>query len=386
MKGGFIAYKRMYADAKSLLKRLDINISPKAVAGELSVGQQQMIEIARALTRKARVIIMDEPTSSLSEKETETLFELCAHLKEQGVSIIYISHKLDEVMRIADTVTVIRDGENIVTKAISDITREEIVSHMIGRSLKTMYDKQESSLGDVVLKVEGLTKKDVFENISFEVRAGEIVGFFGLIGAGRSEIMRAVFGADAYSGGEITLLGKKLRKRSTSASIRGGLALASEDRKHEGLMLKLSILTNITLAKLGDLNTLGIIREKKRRRIAHEYIKSIDIKTPSEHQLAVNLSGGNQQKLVLAKWLMTEPRVLIIDEPTRGIDVGSKAEIYRLIGSLAKRGMAVVLVSSEIEEVMGLSDSITTIRAGKKTAQFKAGADLTRERLISACI
>lgn len=386
MKGRIIDYKKMYADAESLMKRLCLDISPRAVVGNLSVGQQQMLEIARALTRRSRVIIMDEPTSSLSEKEIETLFDICAYLKEQRVSIIYISHKLDEVMRIADAVTVIRDGENIVTKDIGDITREEIVSAMIGRSLKTLYSKQDAPLGDTVLKVEGLTKKGVFDNISFDVRAGEVLGFFGLIGAGRSEIMRAVFGADTYAGGEITLLGAKLRKKSTSASIRRGLALVSEDRKNEGLMLKLSVMTNMTLAKLRDLSVAGVIQAKKQRALAREYIESIDIKTPAANRPVVNLSGGNQQKVVLAKWLMMKPRVLIIDEPTRGIDVGSKAEIYKLIGVLAKQGMAVILVSSEIEEVMGLSDSVITIRAGRKTAQFKVDAQLTREHLLSACI
>jgi ribose transport system ATP-binding protein len=386
MKGRIIDYKKMYADAEALMKRLGLDISPKTPAGSLSVGQQQMLEIARALTRKARVIIMDEPTSSLSEKEIETLFDICAYLKEQRVSIVYISHKLDEVMRIADAVTVIRDGENIFTKEIGDITREEIVSGMIGRSLKTLYGKQEAPLGDTVLKVRRLTKRGVFDDISFDVREGEILGFFGLIGAGRSEIMRAIFGAEAYVSGEVTLLGAKLRKKSTAASIRRGLALVSEDRKNEGLMLKLSVMTNMTLTKLRDLSVAGVIQAKKRRALTREYIDSIDIKTPAENRPVVNLSGGNQQKVVLAKWLMMKPRVLIIDEPTRGIDVGSKAEIYRLIGALAKQGMAVILVSSEIEEVMGLSDSIITIRAGKKTAQFKVDAGLTRERLLSACI
>lgn len=386
MKGRIVDYKKMYAEAKALLRRLGLDISPKAVAADLSIGRRQMLEIARALTRNARVIIMDEPTSSLSESEIETLFDLCGYLKQQGVSIIYISHKLDEVMRIADRVTVIRDGENIVTKDIGDITREEIVSHMIGRSLETLYNKQESACGETVLNVKNLTKRGVFENVSFDVRAGEILGFFGLVGAGRSEIMRAVFGVDSYNSGEITLFGKKLRKKSTAASIRRGLAFVSEDRKNEGLMLKLSIMTNMTLAKLKDLSAGGVIHGKKQRAIAHEYIESIDIKTPSENQLAVNLSGGNQQKVVLAKWLMTEPRVLIVDEPTRGIDVGSKAEIYRLIGTLAQQGMAVILVSSEIEEVMGLSDNIITVRAGKKTAQFRVDGDLTRDSLLSVCI
>jgi ABC-type sugar transport system ATPase subunit len=385
-KNGLVDYKALYKNAEELLARMDIDIPATAVAGGLSVGQQQMLEIARALTRKARVIIMDEPTSSLSEKETETLYEICAHLKRDNVAIIYISHKLDEVMRLADRVTVIRDGENIVTKDIKDIGVDEIISNMIGRKLEDMYHREPADTGDVSIEVKNLSRKGVFEDVSFRVRAGEIVGFFGLVGAGRSEIMRAVFGADPYDSGEVLISGKRIRRKDTSDSIRKGLALATEDRKKEGLMLKLPILTNITLLRLKYLSRCGIIDRRSQRRAAQQYVDEISIKTSSLRQLAVNLSGGNQQKVVLAKWLMTSPRALILDEPTRGIDVGSKAEIYRLVNRLAKEGVAIVVVSSEIEEVMGMSDSIVTVASGRITAKFSAADRPTREQILAAAI
>jgi ABC-type sugar transport system ATPase subunit len=386
MKGRLIDYKKLYADSEALLAQLNMNISPRAIAGGLSVGQQQMIEIGRALTRKARLIIMDEPTSSLSEKETNTLFEICGNLKDRNIAVIYISHKLDEVMKIAARVTVIRDGENIITKNIGEISRDEIISSMIGRTLETMYGKQKADHGDVVFDVRNLSRKGVFEDISFEVHAGEILGFFGLVGSGRSEIMRAAFGVDDFDSGEVYLLGKRLRRKNPAAAIRQGLAFATEDRKKEGLMLWLSILINMTLVRLKELSFAGVVDIKKQNKITLEYIESMEIKTPSEKTFAVKLSGGNQQKIVLAKWLMMKPRVLIVDEPTRGIDVGSKAAIYRLINSLVGEGVAIILVSSEIEEVMGLSDRIVVIAEGKKKAHFEMNEALTREEILSAAI
>lgn len=386
MNGAFIDYKKLYSDTQAILDQLGMDISPHQIAGQLSVGQQQMIEIGRALTRKARLIIMDEPTSSLSEKETETLFEIIRYLKSKKIAIVYISHKLDEVMQISDRVTIIRDGDNIITKNIGEITQEELISHMIGRSLENMYNKQAASQGDVVLDVKNLTRHGVFEDISFSVKAGEIVGFFGLVGAGRSEIMRAIFGVDKYDGGEVLLCSKKLKPGSSISSINAGLGFATEDRKKEGLMLSLSIVTNMTLMNLPNLSTVGVINRKKQTEITKKYIDSISIKTPSEDQLAVNLSGGNQQKIVIAKWLMMNPRVLIVDEPTRGIDVGSKAEIYRLLNELAKSGVAIIIVSSEIEEVMGMGDTIVTIYEGRKTAQFAMDETLTREEILTAAL
>ena len=386
MKGGLVDHKALYQRTDEILKELDLSISPKAIAGDLSVGQQQMIEIGRALTRNARVIIMDEPTSSLSESETETLFSVIQKLTAKNIAVVYISHKLDEVMFLADRITVIRDGKNIVSKDRDQFTQEELIANMIGRPLQHLYQKEPAEITNVMLEVKHLTRKGVFEDISFTVRKGEVVGFFGLVGAGRSEIMRAIFGVDKYQSGEVLLDGKRLRGGDPAAAIDAGIGFCTEDRKKEGLALKLSILLNMTLVRLPLLSRLGVIDRKAQRAAADEYMESISIKAPSVYQLVGNLSGGNQQKVVVAKWLMMNPKVLIVDEPTRGIDVGSKSEIYGLLSDLAKQGMAIIVVSSEIEEIMGVCDSVVTISEGKKTAQLTINSDLTREQILSCAL
>lgn len=381
---GLIDYKTLYSETQKLLDRLGLGVSPKAIAGELSVGQQQMIEIGRALTRNARVIIMDEPTSSLSERETETLLKLIDTLTKSGVAIVYISHKLDEVMQISDRITVIRDGENIITVNKSDVTKDALITHMIGRTLENLYQKKPVEKGETVLEVKSLTRKGVFKDISFSVRKGEVLGFFGLVGAGRSEIMRALFGVDSYDRGDICIDGEKVKIKNPDIAISRGMGFAPEDRKLEGLSLRLSILLNMTLVKLRDINTLGFIRKKEQVQVAEQYVDSISIKTPSTAQLVGNLSGGNQQKVVIAKWLMMHPKVLILDEPTRGIDVGSKSEIYGLISELASQGVAVLVVSSEIPEILGICDRVITISEGKKTADMKIEGVTSAEILKAA--
>ena len=383
MSGGLVDHKSMYAQATEILKELDMNISPKVIAGDLSVGQQQMIEIGRALTRNARCIILDEPTSSLSEAETETLFKIIRKLVEKGISIVYISHKLDEVMFLADRITVIRDGQNIICKNKRDLTQEELIANMIGRPLENLYLKEPAEITTPMLEVKNLSRKGVFEDVSFSVRKGEVVGFFGLVGAGRSEIMRAIFGVDHYDAGEVIIDGKALKGGSPAAAIHSGIGFCTEDRKKEGLALRLSILLNMTLVRLPFLSKFGIVDRKAQKAAANEYMKSISIKAPSVNQLVGNLSGGNQQKVVVAKWLMMNPKVLIVDEPTRGIDVGSKAEIYGLLSDLAKQGIAIIVVSSEIEEIMGVCDSVITIFEGKKTAQLDITPELTREQILT---
>ena len=386
MKNSLVDHKTMYERAAGILNDLDMNISPYAIAGELSVGQQQMIEIGRAMTRNARCIILDEPTSSLSEKETETLFKIIDILKSKNIAIVYISHKLDEVMQLSDRITVLRDGQNIITMKTSETTQDILITNMIGRSLETMYNKQTVDIGDPVIEVEGLTRTGVFQDISFTVRSGEIVGFFGLVGAGRSEIMRAIFGVDKYNSGSVSVSGTQLKGGSPSAAIKAGIGFCTEDRKKEGLMLRLSILLNMTLVKLPGISTFGVINKQKQRELTDSYVDSISIKTPSVSQLVGNLSGGNQQKVVVAKWLMMDPKVLIVDEPTRGIDVGSKAEIYSLLMELAKQGVAIIMVSSEIEEIMGVCDSVITIFEGRKTAQMNITPELTREEVLAAAL
>lgn len=385
MKGKFIDNKTLYSETEKILSELEMNISPKTIAGDLSVGQQQMIEIGRALTRNARCIIMDEPTSSLSEKEADTLFGIIKMLKSRGIAIVYISHKLDEVMELSDRITVIRDGENIVTMNASETTQDELIEHMIGRSLENMYQKTPAEIGEEVLNVKGITRPGVFEDVSFSLKKGEILGFFGLVGAGRSEIMRAIFGVDRYTGGEVVLDGSTLRMGSPPSAISSGLAFCTEDRKKEGLMLRLSILLNMTLVKLPHISTSGFISRRKQRELADKYVSDISIKTPSVNQLVGNLSGGNQQKVVLAKWLMMNPKVLIIDEPTRGIDVGSKSEIYGLLSELAQQGVAIIVVSSEIEEIMGVCDRVITVCEGRLTADYPI-AGLSSEAVLSAAL
>ena len=385
MKGKFIDHKKLYHDAAEILEQLGMSFSPKTIAGDLSVGQQQMIEIGRALTRNARCIIMDEPTSSLSEAETETLFKIIGILQKRGIAIVYISHKLDEVMQLSDRITVIRDGQNIITMNTADATQESLITNMLGRSLDTMYDKQDIEFGETVLEVKNLTSPGVFEDISFNVRAGETVGFFGLVGAGRSEIMRAIFGVDKYTQGSVTIAGKPLKAGNPASAIQSGIGFCTEDRKKEGLMLRLSILLNMTLVKLSDIAHLGVIDRKKQKALGDKYVDAISIKTPSLMQLAGNLSGGNQQKVVVAKWLMMDPKVLIVDEPTRGIDVGSKAEIYSLLTELAKQGVAVIVVSSEIEEILGTCDRVITICEGKMTADYQVEG-LEPEAVLAAAL
>lgn len=383
MKGGLVDHKTLYQRASEILSELDLHISPKTIAGDLSVGQQQMIEIGRALTRSARVIIMDEPTSSLSESETETLFGVIKKLTARNIAVVYISHKLDEVMYLSDRITVIRDGKNIVSKNKDEFTQEQLIANMIGRPLQNLYLKEPAEISEIMLDVRDLTRKGVFEDITFSVRKGEVVGFFGLVGAGRSEIMRAIFGVDKYNSGEVRIDGKKLRGGNPAEAIRAGMGFCTEDRKKEGLALKLQILLNMTLVRLPLLSKLGVIQRRAQKTAADRYVDSISIKTPSVRQLVGNLSGGNQQKVVVAKWLMMNPKVLIVDEPTRGIDVGSKSEIYGLLSDLAKEGMAIVVVSSEIEEIMGVCDSVVTIFEGKKTAQLDITPELTREEVLA---
>jgi len=377
--------KRLYRDTEDILTNyIGLDVSPKTPAGELSVGQQQMVEIGRALSRKARVIIMDEPTSALSEKESDTLFKLIKMLRDDNVAIIYISHKLDEVMELADRITVIRDGKNISTSDAKDITREQLISQMIGRTLDNLYQRQEAAQGDTVLEVKELTCKGVFDEISFSVRRGEVLGFFGLVGAGRSEIMRAIFGVDSYKAGEVFVDGQRLKPKKPSAAIKAGIGFCTEDRKSEGLMLRLSILLNMSLVKLPEISRFGVIDRKAQRRLVAEYVDGISVKTPSVAQLVGNLSGGNQQKVVVAKWLMMNPKVLIVDEPTRGIDIGSKSEIYGLLGDLAKEGVAIIVVSSEIEEIMGVCDRVITICEGKLTANMPVAGIESEAILIAA--
>lgn len=384
-KGKIIDRNRMYREAKEILNKLEMDISVKTLAKDLSIAQQQMLEIGRAISTDSKVIIMDEPSSSLTQKETDILFKVIRTLTIQGIAIIYISHKLEEVMEISDRATVFRDGQKIITMKKDETNKEIIVKHMIGRTIENYFNKVKAEIGDTVLEVKGLTRKDVFNDISFVARKGEVLGFFGLVGAGRSEIMRAIFGIDKYESGEIKIDNHKVKIKDSIQAIKAGLGLVPEDRKLEGLVLKMDVQNNSTLVKMNEINKYGVIIKEKDIEFANKYVDYLNIKTPSIKKLTGELSGGNQQKVVISKWLMINPKVLILDEPTRGIDVAAKAEIYRLISELAGKGVAIIVVSSELPEILGICDRIITVYDGRITGEMNA-EDINSNKVMQAAL
>ncbi len=357
--------RRMEQEAQLLLDRIHANVSARAQVGDLKVAQRQMVEIAKALAVDARIIIMDEPTAALGGNEVDTLFEIVRSLRSRGMGIIFITHRLDEVFRIADRVVVLRDGRLAGGAPIADLTKDEVVRMMVGRRLSEFIHKEKAEITTPVLEVEGLERKGVLSNVTFTLRHGEIMGFTGLVGAGRTEIARAIFGADPKDGGEIRVEGKTTQIGSPKDAVEAGISLIPEDRALHGLVLKLSVLENIIMASLPNYGRAGWIRRAAVREIAAGYVGKMSIRTPTLSQKAMYLSGGNQQKVVLAKWLATNPKVLIMDEPTRGIDVGAKADVYALINALARAGMGIIFISSELPEVLGMSDRIAVVRGGR---------------------
>lgn len=372
-KGGFVDYAEMNRKAKALLSELNLDISPSCKVKKLKVAQQQMVEIARAISYDSDLIIMDEPTSALTEDEVKSLFSIIRNLKKKQVTVIIITHKLNELFEISDSVTVLRDGEYVGCYPIEEMTEKKLVSLMVGRELNEMFPKQAASIGGELLSVKHLTLKGVFEDVSFTVRKGEILGVAGLMGAGRSEIMLSLFGAVPPDSGEIFIDGKKAAIRSPRDAIRNGIAMVTEDRKLTGLSLCRSCKENMSIAHLKKISPHLFLNEKKERREIERMIQALSIKLASVRQAVSSLSGGNQQKIVLARWLLTEPRILILDEPTRGIDVGAKAEIHRLISELTGTGMAVIMISSELPEILGMSDRILVVHNGR------VSGELTRE-------
>ena len=369
-KGWFVDRERLRADARRCLDRLGVAISPAAKVSLLSVAQQQMVEIAKALSLQAEVLIMDEPTSSLTESETSQLFKVIRELRVAGVAIVYISHRLDEMQGLVDRVTVLRDGRLIHTGNFADTTVDEIVTRMVGRSLKDKFPPRLSKPTDeVLLSVDGLKREGAFGPVSFTLKRGEILGFAGLLGAGRTEVARAVFGADPHDGGTVSLGGQRLNIRSPIDAIRQGIAYVSEDRKAHGLAVKMPVAHNITMTHMAAVsNRLGFIRFDDETAVAQRYIKALDIRTPSAYQIARLLSGGNQQKVVISKWLFRESKIIFFDEPTRGIDVGAKYAIYQLMDELAAKGIGVVMISSELPEILGLTDRVAVFHEGELTA------------------
>lgn len=379
-----VDWKELWSRTEVLLERVGVRVRPQTPVRNLSVAQKQLVEIARALARNVRVLILDEPTSSLTSQETETLFDIIASLRERGVGIIYISHRLEEVFAIAQRVTVLRDGRMVGTVDIDDATHEGLVSMMVGRDLSHLFVRAKESYGPPFLEARGLRRAGVLEDIDFEVRPGEIVGIAGLVGSGRTELIRCLFGADPIDAGQITLGGEPVRIRSPRDAVRLGIGLVPEDRKLQALFLGMAVRENISVPVLSRLGSTPAFPSRARERgLANQFINNLQIRTPTMEQRVAALSGGNQQKVIIARWLATNPRVLFLDEPTRGIDVGAKAEVHGLIAQLAEQGVAIVMVSSELPEILGMSHRVVVMREGRLVANIPR-ADATEELIMAA--
>lgn len=364
-KFGICDKKAMQKKAQEALNILGVNISPKTVMAELSVGQHQMVEICKALMADAKVIIMDEPTAALTQSETVALFKVIESLRKKGVSMVYISHRMEEIFELCDRITVLRDGSYIGVKNIPETNMNEIVKMMIGREIGERYPSRNVKIGKEVLKVKELTRKGTFHDVNFSVRAGEVLGVSGLMGAGRTEIMQAIFGNLSYESGTIEIDGKEVKISNPRQAMEHGIGFITEDRKTEGLMLDKSIRENISLCNLRRISKSSVISREAEKNMVAEAIKDLHIKCFGSYHECNNLSGGNQQKVVLAKWILTNPKILILDEPTRGVDIGAKKEIYSIINKLAAQGVAIIMVSSELPEVLGMSDNIMVVREGE---------------------
>jgi rhamnose transport system ATP-binding protein len=373
----------MYKEAEALFTRLGVHIDPRRPALGLSIADQQIIEIAKAISLDARVLIMDEPTAALSGVEVDRLFAVARSLRDEGRGLVFISHRFDEVFALCDTVTVMRDGDYISTRRIEETSVDEIVALMVGREVGELFPKTPAPVGEPVLRVEGLTAAGVFHDVTFDVRAGEIVGLAGLVGAGRSEIARAVFGVDRYDAGTVTMNGGRVPPHNPRAAIRAGMAFVPEDRRKQGLVTEASVARNVAGVIRGGLARAGFLTDRAESRAAGPWAGRLEVKTSALDMTAATMSGGNQQKVVIAKWLATDPSLLIIDEPTRGIDVGTKAEVHRLLSELAGEGLAILMISSELPEVLGMADRVLVVCEGRLTADLSRD-EATPENVMRA--
>lgn len=380
---GLISRATMRTLARDLFAQLGVPIDPDRVAEGLSIADQQIIEIAKAISLDAKVLIMDEPTAALSGVEVERLFQVARGLRDKGAGILFISHRFDEVFALCDRITVMRDGRYIQTHTTTEVTVEQIVREMVGRDIDQLFPKEVAAIGETVLRVSGLGRAGVFTDVSFEIKAGEIVALAGLVGAGRTEVARAVFGIDPYDRGSVEFLGRKLKPRDPQAAIDAGMGFVPEDRRKQGLVMELSVARNVALTLRNSLSRFSLISAAAERRAAEEWTKRLQVKTGSQEYAVSTLSGGNQQKVVLAKWLAIEPKFLIVDEPTRGIDVGTKSEVHRLLSDLAGRGIAILMISSELPEVLGMADRVLVMHEGRITAELDR-ADATPEAVMHA--
>lgn len=382
---GLIDRKAMQREAARTLTDLGVEIDVRKPVRELSIAQQQMVEVAKAISLEAKILIMDEPTSALTEREIKELFARIRDLKATGVSIVYISHRMEELFEIGDRVTILRDGKNAGVRDIGDVTKSELIQLMVNRELTNQFPKVRATIGEEVLKVEGLNSASGLKNISLSLHRGEVLGIAGLLGSGRTELARAIFGVDKIDSGRIYIKGKRSQIRSPRAAINSGMGFLTEDRKTQGLVLPLSVRDNICLPSVGKFSRFGLVKGGDEDRSAATFIKELRIKTPSASQKVVYLSGGNQQKVVLSKWLCCQADIFIFDEPTRGIDVGSKAEIYQLINQLTASGVAVIMISSELPEILGMSDRILVMHRGGITGEFSAG-EATQEKILRCAL
>ncbi len=381
---GLVDRRRMNADAAELLARVGVDVAPQTRVGDLGIARLQMVEIAKALSLDARVLIMDEPTAVLTTDEVQKLFRIVRALRADGVGVVFITHHLDEIAELGDRVTVLRDGRSI-TQVPADTPQDELVRLMVGRSIEDQYPREQGEVGEPLLRVTGLTRDGAFSDISFEVRAGEVVGLAGLVGAGRTEVVRAVFGADSYDSGTVEVMSARLRRGDVNAAMDAGIGLVPEDRKGQGLVLEASIEENLGLVTLGRRTRYGFVDRADQRRSAERMAGSLKVRMAGLDQHAGTLSGGNQQKLVIGKWLLADSKVLILDEPTRGIDVGAKVEIYQLVNRLTASGHAVLMVSSDLPEVLGMSDRVLVMAQGRITGEVKA-SEATQDAVMALAV
>ncbi len=371
--------------SKRILADLKLDISPKIKLKNLSIADRQMVEIAKAISNNAKIIIMDEPTSALSDKEVDILFGLIEKLKSQGIAIVYISHKMDEIFRISDTITVLRDGKLIITQKAEDLNHQTLIKLMVGREVSELFPSSSTELGETLLSVNNLRRKNIFRDINFEVKAGEVLGLAGLVGAGRSEIVRAIGGLDKIDAGIIKIKGEIVNINSPSDAIKLGIGFVSEDRKALGFVPQMTVKENISLSSLQRFSKIGFVNTKEESSLTEEFFGDLKVKASGLGQKLINLSGGNQQKVVIAKVLMSNPKIIILDEPTRGIDVGAKFEIYKLINTLKAKGLAIILISSEMPEILGLCDRILVLSKGKQMA-ILSKKEVTQEKIMQYAI